>query len=60
MLTKTSPQEFYNKVSETKRLYTVLLDQSPAYGTNTTLAVAPDINAGKNTAYGYLEPQTSS
>ena len=58
--TKTSPQKFYNKVSgfEAKRAQDpdpVLLDQNPAYGTNTTAAArAPNINTEKNKAYGYL------
>ena len=57
---KTSHQKFYNKVSgfEEKRAQDpdpVLLDQNPAYGTNTTAAArAPNINTEKNKAYGYL------
>ena len=58
--TKTSHQKFYNKVSgfEEKRAQDpdpVLLDQNPAYGTNTTAAArAPNIYTEKNKAYGYL------
>ena len=64
-MTKTSPQKFYNKLSEfeAKRAQdpdSVHLDQSPAYGTNiTTAAVAHDINTETNKAYGYLESPAS-
>ena len=55
--TKTSPQKFYNKVSgfEPKRAQDpdpVLLNQNPAYGTNTTAAARTP--AEKNKTYGYL------
>ena len=62
--TKTSPQKFYNRISEfeAKRARDpdpVLLDQNPAYGTSTTVAAwAPNINTEKSKAYGYLESQT--
>ena len=58
--TKTSPQKVHNKVSgfEAKRAQDpdpVLLDQNPAYGTNTTAAArAPILILKKNKAYGYL------
>ena len=61
-MTKTSPQKFYNKVSKFVANFkrardSVLLDQNLAYGTNTTAAVAPDIDTETNKAYGYLESQ---
>ena len=61
-MTKTSPQKFYNKVSEfeAKRAQdpdSVHLDQNPAYGT--TAAVAHDINTETDKAYGYLESPAS-
>ena len=52
--TKTSPQKFYNKVSEfeAKRAQDPDPVQNPAYGTNTTAAAqAPNINTEKNKAY---------
>ena len=55
--TKTSPQKFYSKVSgfEAQDPDPVLLNQNPAYGTNTIVADrAPNINTEKNKAYGYL------
>ena len=59
-LTKTSPQEFCNKVTKTKRDPNPVRDQKSAtYGTNTATAMAPDISTEKNKAYGYLESHAS-
>ena len=58
-LTKTSPQEHCDKVTEMKRDSNPVLGRNPAYGTNTAMAVAPDIDTEKNKAYGYLEPHAS-
>ena len=56
-LTKTSPHEFHDRITESKRSSNPVLDQNPAYGTS-TIAAAPDniISTEKNRAYGYLEP----
>ena len=59
-LTKTLPQEFHDKVTEMKRDPNPVLGQNPAYyGTNTAMAIAPDIDTEKNKAYGYLESHAS-
>ena len=58
-LTKSSPWEFRDKVAETKSDPNPILDWNPAYGTNTAMAMAPDISTEKNKAYGYLESHAS-
>ena len=58
-LTKTSPQEFHDRFTETAgRRSSPVLDQNPAYGTSITAAITPDniISTEKNRAYGCLEP----